>query len=114
MEFITRTGKRTVSVSLIKTQEHIVYDCELNPCSVTVSVHTVENALRQRKISTAVFRYLKDRTWYPHHVEVVAEYQRRGVAQTMYDIIQGLVPGCLIASDEQSTAAKMFWQARSQ
>lgn len=114
MEFITQTGKRTVSVSLIKTQQHIVYDCELNACSVTVSAHTVENAVRQRKISTAVFRYLKDRMWYPHHIEVLTEYQRRGVAQTMYDIVQGFVPGRLVASDEQSTAAKMFWQARSQ
>lgn len=112
VEFITRTGKNTVSMSLVKNREFVVYDYHAHACSVNFTVHTVKNSVRHRKIGTAVFRYLKDRQWYPHHVQVIEEYQRRGVASAMYDIAQSIVPGQLIPSDEQSTAARLFWQHR--
>jgi hypothetical protein len=75
-------------------------------------VHTVLDRLRDQKISTAVFKYDRDNKWYPHHIEVVLDYQRQGVAQTMYDIVQSEISGNLVASDQQSLAAQLFWQQR--
>ena len=98
--------------SLIKSQSQVIYDYYKNACSLIFTVHTVRDRLRDQKISTAVFKYDRANKWYPHHIEVVPEYQRQGVAQTMYDIVQSEISGNLVASDQQSPAAQLFWQQR--
>lgn len=114
MEESIKTPTRTHSVvcSLIKSQSQVIYDYYKNACSLIFTVHTVRDRLRDQKISTAVFKYDRDNNWYPHHIEVVPEYQRQGVAQTMYDIVHSEISGDLIPSGQQSTAAQRFWQHR--
>lgn len=98
--------------SLIKTQEQIIYDYTKNKCSLTVTVSTVKDKTRAKKISTAVFKYDRDNKWYPHHIEVYSGYKRKGVATVMYDIVQSEIDGVLVPSDEQSDAAREFWRNR--
>ena len=108
----TRLKNHSVVCSLIKSQSLLVYDYYKNACSLIFTVHTVRDRLRDQKISTAVFKYDRANNWYPHHIEVVSEYQRQGVAQTMYDIVQSEISGNLVPSDQQSPAAQLFWQQR--
>jgi len=98
--------------SLIKTQEQVVYDYTKNKCSLTVTVSTVKDKVRAKKISTAVFKYGRDNKWYTHCVEVVDNYHRKGVATVMYDIVQSEIDGVLVPSDDQSLAAQEFWKHR--
>lgn len=98
--------------SLIKTREQVIYDYTKNKCSITVTVSTVNNKARSKKISTAVFKYDRDNKWYPHCVEVYSGYKRKGVATVMYDIVQSEIDGVLVPSDEQSDQAKEFWRNR--
>lgn len=107
-----RLKNHSVVCSLIKSQSQVIYDYYKNACSLIFTVHTVRDRLRDQKISTAVFKYDRANKWYPHHIEVVPEYQRQGVAQTMYDIVQSEISGNLVASDQQSPAAQLFWQQR--
>lgn len=102
----------SVTCSLLKKQKQVVYDYTKNPCSLIFTVHTVENKVRAKKISTAVFKMGKDNTWYPHHIEVRPSYKRKGVATIMYDIVQSEIKGTLVPSDEQSNEAKEFWLNR--
>ena len=95
--------------SLIKNREQVIYDYTKNKCSLIVTVSTVENKVRSRKISTAVFKYDRDNKWYPHHIEVYPGYKRKGVATVMYDIVQSEIDGVLVPSDEQSDEAREFW-----
>lgn len=102
----------SVTCSLLKKQKQVVYDYTKNPCSLIFTVHTVENKVRAKKISTAVFKYDRDCKWYPHHIEVVPGYKRKGVATIMYDIVQSEINGVLVPSDDQSDEARAFWQNR--
>ena len=98
--------------SLIKNQEQVIYDYTKNNCSLIFTVSTVKDKMRSKKISTAVFKYDRDNKWYPHHIEVYSGYKRKGVATVMYDIVQSEIDGVLVPSDEQSDAAREFWQNR--
>lgn len=98
--------------SLIKTQEQVIYNYTKNKCSIVVTVSTVKDKMRAKKISTAVFKYDRDNKWYPHCVEVVDNYHRKGVATVMYDIVQSEIEGVLVPSDDQSDQAKLFWRNR--
>lgn len=102
----------SIICSLLKKQKQVVFDYTKNPCSLVFTVSTVENKIRAKKISTAVFKLTRDNNWYPHHIEVVSGYKRKGVATIMYDIVQSEINGMLIPSDEQSDEAKLFWKYR--
>lgn len=101
-----------VTCSLIKKQKQVVFDYTKNLCSLTFTVSVIENKVRSKKVSTAVFKMGKNNTWYPHHIEVVGGYKRKGIATIMYDIVQSEINGVLVPSDEQSDAAKLFWKNR--
>lgn len=98
--------------SLIKTQEQVIYDYTINPCSLIFTVSTVKNKARAKKVSTAVFKYDRDGKWYPHHIEVKVGYKRKGIATVMYNIVQSEINGILVPSDDQSEEAKLFWHNR--
>jgi hypothetical protein len=101
-----------VTCSLLKKQKQVVFDYTKNPCSLTFTVSVIENKVRAKKVSTAVFKMGKHNTWYPHHIEVVSGYKRKGIATIMYDIVQSEINGTLVPSDEQSNEAKAFWKNR--
>lgn len=105
-------SEHVVTCSLIKKQKQIVFDYTKNPCSLTFTVSVIENKVRTKKVSTAVFKMGKHNTWYPHHIEVVGGYKRKGIATIMYDIVQSEINGTLVPSDEQSDEAKAFWANR--
>lgn len=99
--------------SLIKTQDQVLYEYEKNKCSVIVTAFIVKDKVRNKKISTAVFKYDRDNKWYPHCVEVKGGFKRKGIATVMYNIVQSEIDGVLLPSDEQSEAAKEFWKDRT-
>ncbi len=102
-------SEHVVTCSLIKKQKQVVFDYTKNPCSLTFTVSVIENKVRSKKVSTAVFKMGKHNTWYPHHIEVVGGYKRKGIATIMYDIVQSEIAGTLVPSDEQSDEARAFW-----
>ncbi len=105
-------SEHIVTCSLIKKQKQVVFDYTKNPCSLTFTVSVIENKVRSKKVSTAVFKMGKSNTWYPHHIEVVSGYKRKGIATIMYDIVQSEIAGTLVPSDDQSDEARAFWKNR--
>lgn len=101
-----------VTCSLLKKQKQVVFDYTKNPCSLTFTVSVIENKVRAKKVSTAVFKMGNHNTWYPHHIEVISGYKRKGIATIMYDIVQSEINGTLVPSDEQSDEARAFWKHR--
>lgn len=101
-----------ITCSLLKKQKQVVFDYTKNPCSLIFTVSVIENKVRSKKVSTAVFKMGKYNTWYPHHIEVISGYKRKGIATIMYDIVQSEINGILVPSDEQSDEAKLFWRHR--
>lgn len=106
-------SEHLVTCSLLKKQKQVVFDYTKNPCSLIFTVSVIENKVRAKKVSTAVFKMGKNNTWYPHHIEVVGGYKRKGIATIMYDIVQSEINGTLVPSDEQSDEAKAFWKNRN-
>lgn len=105
-------SEHIVICSLIKTKEQIVYDYTKNKCSLIFTATILKDKVRAKKISTAVFKYDRDKKWYTHHIEVYTGYKRKGVATVMYDIVQSEIDGVLVPSDDQSAEAKLFWKNR--
>ncbi len=89
-----------------------MFDYTKNPCSIIFTVSVIVDKIRTKKVCTAVFKMSKNDTWYPHHIEVIEGFKRKGIASIMYDIVQSEISGKLIPSDEQSDEAKAFWKNR--